>query len=97
VEAVPLEHRRREEEQLVSAAVQRATAVLPGLDGGSALRSSGHALRVASPRRFRHRACLGADRSHSARREPMGRILLGVIIGVILVIWLLASCLGAIF
>jgi len=27
----------------------------------------------------------------------MGRILLGVIIGVILVVWLLASCLGAIF
>jgi hypothetical protein len=27
----------------------------------------------------------------------MGRILLGVIIGVILIIWLLASCLGAIF
>jgi hypothetical protein len=27
----------------------------------------------------------------------MGRILLGVIIGVILVIWLLASCLGNIF
>jgi hypothetical protein len=29
--------------------------------------------------------------------RTMGRILLGVIIGVILVIWLLASCLGAIF
>ena len=28
---------------------------------------------------------------------PMGRILLGVIIGVILVIWLLVSCVGAIF
>ena len=28
---------------------------------------------------------------------PMGRILLGVVIGVILVIWLLASCVGAIF
>jgi len=27
----------------------------------------------------------------------MGRILLGVIIGVILVIWLLVSCVGAIF
>jgi len=27
----------------------------------------------------------------------MGRILLGVIIGVILVVWLLVSCLGAIF
>ncbi len=27
----------------------------------------------------------------------MGRILLGVVIGVILVIWLLASCVGAIF
>jgi hypothetical protein len=27
----------------------------------------------------------------------MGRILLGVVIGIILVIWLLASCVGAIF
>jgi len=27
----------------------------------------------------------------------MGRILLGVVIGVILVIWLLVSCVGAIF
>jgi hypothetical protein len=27
----------------------------------------------------------------------MGRILLGVVIGVILVIWLLASCVGMIF
>jgi hypothetical protein len=32
-----------------------------------------------------------------AEEGIMGRILLGVIIGVILVIWLLASCLGAIF
>ena len=30
-------------------------------------------------------------------RRFMGRILLGVVIGVILVIWLLASCVGAIF
>jgi hypothetical protein len=30
-------------------------------------------------------------------RRSMGRILLGVIIGVVLVIWLLASCIGAIF
>jgi hypothetical protein len=29
--------------------------------------------------------------------QPMGRILLGVVIGIILVIWLLASCVGAIF
>ena len=29
--------------------------------------------------------------------DLMGRILLGVIIGIILVIWLLASCVGAIF
>jgi hypothetical protein len=27
----------------------------------------------------------------------VGRILLGVVIGVVLVIWLLASCVGAIF
>jgi len=27
----------------------------------------------------------------------MGRIILGVIIGIVLVIWLLASCVGAIF
>ena len=31
------------------------------------------------------------------RNKPMGRILLGVVIGIILVIWLLASCVGAIF
>ena len=31
------------------------------------------------------------------REEPMGRILLGVVIGVIIVIWLLVSCVGAIF
>ena len=30
-------------------------------------------------------------------RRLMGRILLGVVIGVILVIWLLASCVGVIF
>ena len=30
-------------------------------------------------------------------RGLMGRILLGVVIGVILVIWLLASCVGVIF
>ena len=28
---------------------------------------------------------------------PMGRILIGVVIGVILIIWLLVSCVGAIF
>ena len=33
----------------------------------------------------------------STKGAHMGRILLGVIIGVILVIWLLASCVGAIF
>jgi len=27
----------------------------------------------------------------------MGKIILGVIIGIVLVIWLLASCVGAIF
>jgi len=27
----------------------------------------------------------------------MGRILIGVIIGIVLVIWLLVSCVGAIF
>lgn len=32
-----------------------------------------------------------------AAEEPMGRILLGVVIGVILVVWLLVSCLTAIF
>jgi hypothetical protein len=32
-----------------------------------------------------------------ALESRMGRILLGVVIGVILVIWLLASCVGAIF
>ena len=36
-------------------------------------------------------------RTTRSTRGPMGRILLGVVIGVILVIWLLASCVGAIF
>jgi uncharacterized membrane protein len=31
------------------------------------------------------------------RRRVMGRILLGVIIGVLLVIWLLVSCVGVLF
>jgi hypothetical protein len=47
----------------------------------------------------RHRACSGSghhQRSH-IQGGHMGRILIGVIIGVILVIWLLASCVGAIF
>ncbi|HVM25160.1 MAG TPA: hypothetical protein VM253_07180 [Candidatus Limnocylindrales bacterium] len=35
--------------------------------------------------------------AHHEHGESMGRILIGVIIGVILVIWLLASCVGAIF
>lgn len=29
--------------------------------------------------------------------EYMGRVLIGVVIGIVLVIWLLASCVGAIF
>jgi hypothetical protein len=31
------------------------------------------------------------------RRPLVGKILIGVIIGIILMIWLLASCVGAIF
>jgi hypothetical protein len=38
-----------------------------------------------------------APGDHRIGGEAMGRILLGVIIGVILVVWLLVSCLGAIF
>jgi len=38
-----------------------------------------------------------ARRDHRTVGGAMGRILLGVIIGVILVVWLLVSCLGAIF
>jgi hypothetical protein len=38
-----------------------------------------------------------ADELPELHGGPMGRILLGVVIGVILVIWLLASCVGAIF
>jgi hypothetical protein len=30
-------------------------------------------------------------------RALVGKILLGVIIGIILVVWLLASCVGAVF
>jgi hypothetical protein len=33
----------------------------------------------------------------STKGARMGRIFLGVIIGVVLVIWLFASCVGAIF
>ena len=35
--------------------------------------------------------------NHPQQARIMGRILLGVVIGVILVIWLLASCVSAIF
>jgi hypothetical protein len=34
---------------------------------------------------------------HSEDLRTVGRILLGVVIGVVLVIWLLASCVGMIF
>jgi hypothetical protein len=37
------------------------------------------------------------DLTNHHREASMGRILLGVVIGVILVIWLLVSCVGAIF
>jgi hypothetical protein len=30
-------------------------------------------------------------------RELMGKILIGVVIGIVLIIWLLVSCVGAIF
>ena len=36
--------------------------------------------------------------SRNRRTEGlMGRILLGIVIGIVLVIWLLVSCVGAIF
>jgi hypothetical protein len=34
---------------------------------------------------------------HTLKENLMGKIILGVIIGIVLVIWLLASCVGAIF
>ena len=46
--------------------------------------------RGASP------AC-GVRRRDGTQGETMGRILIGVIFGIILVIWLLASCVGVIF
>jgi hypothetical protein len=30
-------------------------------------------------------------------RNSMGKILIGVVIGIVLIIWLLVSCVGAIF
>jgi hypothetical protein len=47
--------------------------------------------------RSRHRPCVCAGDHQKLGGRAMGRILLGVIIGVVLVIWLLASCVGAIF
>jgi hypothetical protein len=41
---------------------------------------------------------LPAEQANLHRWRPhVGRILIGVVIGIILVIWLLASCVGAIF
>jgi hypothetical protein len=40
---------------------------------------------------------LSGECQHSSKELSMGRILIGVVIGIILVIWLLASCVGVIF
>jgi hypothetical protein len=40
---------------------------------------------------------LGVRRTTCIARRSMGRILIGVVIGIVLVIWLLSSCIGAIF
>lgn len=64
------------------------------------MRSDGWSVTAAAylrRRRRRHPPCVCGRRSPQFVRSPVGRILLGVIIGVILVIWLLVSCLGAMF
>jgi hypothetical protein len=50
---------------------------------------------VARPACFLHFARRAGKHEHW--RPHVGKILIGVIIGVILMIWLLASCVGAIF
>jgi len=40
---------------------------------------------------------LPAEQANSNGGNSVGRILIGVVIGIILMIWLLASCVGAIF
>jgi hypothetical protein len=56
--------------------------------------------RQPSTGRRRHRPCIDLRRataSSSYREASVGKILIGVIIGVVLVIWLLVSCVSAIF
>jgi hypothetical protein len=45
----------------------------------------------------RHGPCIHPSEQPHAREARVGKILLGVIIGVVLVIWLLASCVSNIF
>jgi hypothetical protein len=40
---------------------------------------------------------LPAEQANLNGDNSVGRILIGVVIGIILVIWLLANCVGAIF
>jgi hypothetical protein len=35
--------------------------------------------------------------SHAARRPHMGRFILGLVVGIILIIWLFVSCVSALF
>ena len=47
---------------------------------------------------YRHASCnLPAEQAKRSWRPVVGKILIGVIIGVILMIWLLVSCVSAVF
>jgi hypothetical protein len=45
----------------------------------------------------RHGPCIHPSEQPHAVEDCVGKILLGVVIGVVLVIWLLASCVGNLF
>lgn len=62
------------------------------------MRAGGHILRVTAARAANPLANrpFRSSGTFLAQEGRMGRILLGVVLGVILVIWLLVSCVGAI-
>jgi tetrahydromethanopterin S-methyltransferase subunit G len=65
---------------------------------GTEVAPSGSVAGRLTDARFGTALALEASQTRSQRSpRSVGRILLGVVIGVILVIWLLASCIGAIF
>jgi hypothetical protein len=71
---------------------------LASVPGGRSLARASGVARVPTPL-ARHASCISlAEQANTKLGRPLvGKILIGVIIGVILMIWLLASCVGAIF